>query len=244
MAVRRKVFRIEEMMQGETPEHMPVATAELAMCHHETLRELKALRALVERRAAAEPPAVANPDAEEVQRLKSELHKLYETVKHTKQEIAALQTAGLQGGHMSRVTNELGAVVGGAENATQRILSAAETIDEHANTLAVDLWNDHHVNLTQDIQEGVVRIFEACVFHDLTGQRIAKVTTALKAIEDHVARMVDIWGGPAAFEEFIADAANNHAPAPNLINGPRLDDEADHVNQGEIDAIFTTFRPS
>ena len=243
MPVQRKVFRVEEMLQRETPDLMPMASAELAMWHHETLRELKVLCAVVQRQTAAPPPS-ANPDPKEVQLLKSELHKLYETIKHTKQEIAALHCSGFEGGQMAQVNNELGAVVGSAENATQRILTAAEAIDEHANTLAADLLSDHQMNLTQDIQERVVRIFEACVFHDLTGQRIAKVTAALKVIEEHVARMVDIWGGPEAFGEFISVAASKRASTPNLINGPRLDAETDHVTQGEIDGIFTTFRPA
>jgi chemotaxis protein CheZ len=241
MAVRRKVFRIEEMMLGETPDLMPVANTEFAMCQHETLRELKALRAMVERRAA--PPASEHPDAQEVQRLKSEIHRLYETVKHTKQEVAALHAAGFQGGRLTRVANELGAVLGGAESATHRILTAAETIDANANTLADELKSEQQRNLTQGIQDDVVRIFEACVFHDLTGQRIAKVSVALKAIEDHVSRMIELWGGPEAFKEFMP-ATNGHEAGSKLLNGPRLGDEIDHVNQNEIDSIFASFRPT
>jgi chemotaxis protein CheZ len=240
MPVRRKVFRIEEMAQAEAPDLMPAATGEFAMCHHVTLRELKALRAMVERRGA---PSEPEPHMNEVQQLKSELQQLYETVKNTMQEFAALHAAGFEGGQMAGVTNELGAVVGSAENATQRILTAAETIDEHASTLSAGLRSDHQLGLAQDIQDGVVRIFEACVFHDLTGQRIAKVTAALKVVEDHVGRMITIWGGPDAFAEFIPAASKLRATCP-LINGPRLGDETDHVDQSGIDAIFAAFRPT
>jgi chemotaxis protein CheZ len=241
MPVRHKVFRVEKVMQGEAPDFMTAATAELAMCHHETLRELKALRAIMEQRSAG-VVAAGDAMAGEAQRLKSELQKLQETVTHTKQELAALQASG-QGAAMVRVASELGAVVGSAENATQRILTAAETIDTHANTLAANLVSEQHLHLTQDIQDGVINIFEACVFHDLTGQRIAKVTSALKLIEDHVARMIAIWGGPEAFVEFMPAKTNGGARAGTLINGPRLEDEADHVTQNEIDAIFAAFRP-
>jgi chemotaxis protein CheZ len=240
MPIRRKIFRVEEMVQGGAPDLMPVATAELAMCHHETLRELKALRAMLERRGAG---GVASGEAmaDEAQLLKSELQQLHETITRTKQEIAALHATGSHGGAMLRVASELGAVVGSTENATQRILAAAETIDTHANTLAADLVSEQHMNITQDIQDGVVRIFEACVFHDLTGQRIAKVTSALKLIEDHVARMIDIWGGPQAFAELVPAKANGEARERPLLNGPRLDEEAGHVTQNEIDAIFAAF---
>ena len=47
--------------------------------------------------------------------------------------------------------------------------------------------------LAQDIRDQVIRIFDACNFQDLAGQRIAKVLATLKFIEDRIARMMDIW---------------------------------------------------
>ena len=50
----------------------------------------------------------------------------------------------------------------------------------------------------------MVSIFEACNFQDLTGQRIKKVMTTMKFIENHITVMMDIWGG--------VDAIKAHAP--------------------------------
>src|SRR6266852_1284870 len=90
----------------------------------------------------------------------------------------------------------------------------------------------------EEIQERVVSIFEACNFQDLTGQRISKVMTTMKFIENHIVVMMDIWGG--------VDAIKAHAPAiideregdDRLLNGPKLDGDAGHASQNDIDALF------
>ena len=55
------------------------------------------------------------------------------------------------------------------------------------------------------MQERVIKIFEACNFQDLTGQRITKVVATLKFIETHIVRMMEIWGGLEAFKDIEAE---------------------------------------
>jgi chemotaxis regulatin CheY-phosphate phosphatase CheZ len=43
------------------------------------------------------------------------------------------------------------------------------------------------------MNEAVVKIFEACNFQDLTGQRITKVVRALSFIEERVEAMMGVW---------------------------------------------------
>jgi chemotaxis protein CheZ len=139
---------------------------------------------------------------------------------------------------MAKVNGELGAVVGGTEQATQQILEAAEAIDQAASAMAKVTSPDQHKILSEDIQERVVSIFEACNFQDLTGQRISKVMTTMKFIESHITVMMDIWGG--------VDAIKAHAPAiedtrdadAKLLNGPKLDGDVGHASQDDIDALF------
>jgi chemotaxis protein CheZ len=96
---------------------------------------------------------------------------------------------------------------------------------------------DQQKILSEEIQERVVSIFEACNFQDLTGQRINKVMTTMKFIENHINAMMDIWGG--------VDAIKAHAPAivddregdAKLLNGPKLDGDAGHASQNDIDAL-------
>src|SRR5207302_1956515 len=84
---------------------------------------------------------------------------------------------------------ELGAVVGGTEQATQQILEATEAIDQAATALSRNTSPDQQKLLSEEIQERVVSIFEACNFQDLTGQRISKVMNTMKFIEQHISAM-------------------------------------------------------
>jgi chemotaxis protein CheZ len=92
--------------------------------------------------------------------------------------------------------------------------------------------------IAQDIQDRVIQIFEACNFQDLTGQRITKVMATLKFIEDHVIRMMEIWGGIEAFKDFEDAAHATHDKEIRLVNGPRLEEDQGHASQDDIDALF------
>jgi chemotaxis protein CheZ len=117
------------------------------------------------------------------------------------------------------------------EMATQKILHQAEGIDECAKALAASLTDDYTRGLAQDIQDHTVQIYEASNFQDIAGQRIAKVIETLNLIELQLSAMLTRCSGGAA--EPLARAAEN-----GLINGPRLDGDAGHASQIEIDEMF------
>jgi chemotaxis protein CheZ len=237
MAAPRKIFRIEELAQARAGDS--AAPAEDLLRHAEIMDLLGAMHALMQaqfgrRHVPGEAGAASDSEAE---RLKRELHLIYQAIGRTKQELAELHVSGFRGPRMARVTNELDAVVGGTERATQSILAAAEDIDQAAGTLAAAIKGEVAHGLTQDIQDRVIQIFEACNFQDLTGQRIAKVMATLKFIEEHVMRMIEIWGGLEAFAPFTAAAARPPADS-RLVHGPRLDGEPGHASQDDIDLMF------
>jgi chemotaxis protein CheZ len=128
-------------------------------------------------------------------------------------------------------------VVESAERATQQILGAAEDIEDAANTLSASLKNQQEKALALDIQDSVLRIFEACNFQDLTGQRIAKVLTTLKFVEERIATMIEIWGGIDAFRTYAA-TAEREIDRNKMLHGPKLDGAEGHVSQDDVDAIF------
>ena len=70
---------------------------------------------------------------EQCEKLKVELDLIYDAINRTKREIAVLHGKSFSGEEMARVNGELGAVVGGTEEATQQILEAAESIDQSAS---------------------------------------------------------------------------------------------------------------
>jgi chemotaxis protein CheZ len=232
---RRKIFRIE----ATTGAAHARAAGNSHASHHEILAELKALRAIIEPQEAIQQVLDAyRTQIAEAHKLKAELDLISTAIARTKTEIATLHVTGFDGPEMTRVTDELDAVVDGTEQATQQILAAAEVIDQSADTLSASVRSRQDRMLAADIQEQVIQVFEACNFQDIAGQRIGKVVAALKFIETHIARMVEIWGGLDAFAEVAPAAMAARAGGKGLLTGPRLAGDAGHADQDEIDALF------
>jgi chemotaxis protein CheZ len=239
MQARRKPFRVETMNRpsgranGHAHGHHPAH-------HDEILSELRALRTLVKPSEQVTQQMVDGYKAQiaEAAKLKTELDIIQDAINQTKQEIATVHVTGFEGPEMARVTNELDAIVGGTQTATETILSNAEEIDQLASTLAPRLKDEQSLALAQDMQERVIKIFEACNFQDLTGQRITKVVSTLKFIETHIVRMMEIWGGLEAFKGIEAEQMAAREGDAALLNGPKVAGEAGHASQDDIDALF------
>jgi chemotaxis protein CheZ len=255
MPVHRKRFRIEQAFVGEAP--MPsAADGDVGPMHREIMNELRAIRAQMGRpvngagkkavgesvtREVAETHALLETyraQIEQCEKLKVELDLIHDAITRTKREIAVLHGKSFNGEEMARVTGELGAVVGGTEEATQHILEAAEAIDNAATALSKVTSPDQQKLLGEEIQERVVSIFEACNFQDLTGQRINKVMTTMKFIETHINVMMDIWGGVDAIKACAPPIGDDRKGDDRLLNGPKLDGDDGHASQNDIDALF------
>jgi chemotaxis protein CheZ len=252
MPVQRKRFRIEDVGY-EAASMQEMADAGPMPYHNEIMSELRAIRAQMGGAPATEPTAPeAAPRSENVQatldayraqieqceKLKVELDLIHEAISRTKREIAMLHGKSFSGDEMTKVTGELGAVVGGTEEATQQILEAAEAIDEAASAMGKTQSADQQARLSQDIQERVITIFEACNFQDLTGQRINKVMQTMKFIEHHINVMMEIWGGVDAIKAHAPPVVDERVGDARLLNGPKGLGEEGHASQGDIDALF------
>ncbi|RAI35807.1 protein phosphatase CheZ [Rhodoplanes serenus] len=252
----RKLFRIEQYRPVDevtagvagaavaASDGVPPASAndaDAALRHLEVITEIRGVRALIEGRAREAQEALDKVQAQfkELHKLKVELDVIESAITETKRELATIHVTGFNGQDMSRVANELDAVVDDTEQATQAILGAVEDIDARADALASGLTDDAHRATAREIQDCVIRIFEACNFQDLTGQRISKVVAALKFIEDHIRRMEEIWGGIEAFGT-VAPVVQvpEQTEEDKLLNGPKLDGDIGHASQDDIDALF------
>jgi chemotaxis protein CheZ len=257
MSVRRKRFRVEEVSFGSTPMPVEVDDGDGIPMHREIMSELRAIRdqmaaphrgsAAVESVGDAVTKEVADAKAlletyraqiEQCEKLKVELDLIHDAINRTKREIAVLHGKSFDGDEMSKVTGELGAVVGGTEEATQQILEAAEAIDQASSAMTKVNSPDQQKLLTEEIQERVISIFEACNFQDLTGQRIGKVMTTMKFIENHINVMMDIWGGVDAIRAHAPPIIDDREGDAKLLNGPKLDGDPGHASQNDIDALF------
>ena len=208
--MQRKVFRVEQMLGSRV-----------------------AVRPLDAAKHAAQPVRAERPatDDGKLPALKRELALLADAIVRHKRELAALMGDGNER-RMTRAAGELGAAIEGMEKATVKILQSTEVIDDSARALAASLKAGYEHGLAQDIQEQAVKIYEACNFQDLGGQRIGNVIATLNMIEDRVAGMLERdKGQPGAAE-------GKPAPRPELLNGPRLDGASGHTSQRDIDKMF------
>jgi chemotaxis protein CheZ len=256
MSINRKRFRVEQAILGDAPMEMPaVAEADTGPMHREIMNELRAIRAQMAtptrvgsetvqeaaNRELAETQALLDTyraQIEQCEKLKIELDLIHDAINRTKREIAVLHGKSFNGDEMAKVNGELGAVVGGTEQATQQILEAAESIDNAASALSKNTSLDQQKILSEEISERVVSIFEACNFQDLTGQRISKVMTTMKFIEQHINEMMNIWGGVDAIKAHAPPIVDTREGDAKLLNGPKLDGDAGHASQDDIDAMF------
>ena len=255
MPVHRRRFRIEEAISGDI--QLPAEVdSELGPMHIEIMNELRAIRAQMggartsavtetigeaATREAAEAQVMLDSyraQIEQCEKLKVELDLIYDAITRTKREIAVLHGKSFNGEEMAKVNGELGAVVGGTEEATQQILEATEAIDNAATALSKVTSADQQKLLSEEIQERVVSIFEACNFQDLTGQRIKKVMTTMKFIEHHITVMMEIWGGVDAIKAHSPSAIDDRVGDARLLNGPKLPGDTGHASQDDIDAMF------
>jgi chemotaxis protein CheZ len=256
MAVHRKRYRIEEAIGIDVPVVSEAEDGDIGPMHREIMAELRALRAQMANSTKSAAAAVVEDTAsremaetqalldtyraqiEQCEKLKVELDLIHDAISRTKREIAVLHGKSFNGEEMAKVNGELGAVVGGTEQATQQILEAVEAIDQAASALANNVTPDQQKRLSEDIQERVVSIFEACNFQDLTGQRISKVMQTMKFIEQHINEMMNIWGGVDAIKSHVPAIVDTREGDARLLNGPKLDGDAGHASQDDIDAMF------
>ena len=256
MPVHRKRFRIEESFFGAAPIAADDDASAMPM-HREIMSELRAIREQMASPHRGGPAADGATDPspqhandaqvllqtyraqiEQCEKLKVELDLIHDAINRTKREIAVLHGKSFDGEEMAKMTGELGAVVGGTEEATQQILEATEAIDQAATALAKVTSPDQQRLLSEEIQERVVSIFEACNFQDLTGQRISKVMATMKFIEHHITVMMDIWGGIDAIKAHAPGAVDDRVGDARLLNGPKLAGDTGHASQDDIDAMF------
>ena len=108
------------------------------------------------------------------------MEALGRTIARAKAEIAALRVDDITDNHIPFATDELDAIVEHTATATNAILKAARR------------WMRLRGSVTGEpaarLQDATTRIYEACSFQDITGQRITKVVATLKTIEAKVAR--------------------------------------------------------
>ena len=137
-----RVFRVERANRNsnDKPSIVSCSSSEQER-HQEIMSALAALREHADPQESFSQQVVetCQRDLQEAQKIKDELTQIHTAIAETKREIATLHDAGREDLKVSRMTDELGAIVKGTEQAIEEILSAAEEIDNKAANLIAAL---------------------------------------------------------------------------------------------------------
>lgn len=148
-----------------------------------------------------------------------------------RRDLAALQANDMRVRDLPGATDELSAVVAATESATNSILDAVEGIEKLAGAMPAEAGDP--------IRDGVTRIYEACNFQDITGQRITKVVNVLKEVDRTVLGLMEAFGivlDPAAARALASAPPKTKGGEADLLNGPQLPTAAH--DQASVDALF------
>lgn len=165
-----------------------------------------------------------------------EIAKLASYIGEAKNEIFAIQTNARAEDAISDASLHLEEVVKATEEATNKIMDAADAVQNAASGIGGEK--------EQKIMDATTIIYDSCAFQDITGQRIKKVITLLENIEDRVNKLNGIFGAaPTVAVEVEPEKDPSKIIVPkddkDLLNGPQH--EGKGSSQDEIDALLAKF---
>jgi chemotaxis protein CheZ len=176
-------------------------------------------------------------DAKQIDHIQTEIADISGRIKATKVEMAALRHPLAGDDKFVQASQELSAVVSATEGATNAIMACAEELEEIISELKASMPEGYQADRVNDMVEVVVRIYEACNFQDLTGQRITKVVRALTFIEERVDAMMGLWNR-REFEAMPLPPSVTKKDEDLDLHGPAQGGVDGNVTQDDIDALF------
>lgn len=160
------------------------------------------------------------------------LASLSEYIHAARSEIADIRPDEVKEDFLPRATDELDAIVEATADATNSIMDAVEMVEDVMGRVEGDDAGK--------LIDATTKIYEACTFQDITGQRITKVVTMLKHIEDKIDAMLGhVPARNVEKAEKTAETGPKEVTDEDLLNGPGLKEEAQ--SQEDIDALLASF---
>ena len=154
-----------------------------------------------------------------------ELNQLSAHITETKTEIADLRPGEIKA-QIPVAGDQLGAIVKSTELATNTIMEAAEEIMAGSG--------DDAAAHRAAVEDACMRIFEACSFQDITGQRVTKVVKTLSHIDERLTTLLEALGAELA--DIPVEPESQPEGDAALMTGPALEGEG--IDQDEVDALL------
>lgn len=163
----------------------------------------------------------------------TELEDLARYIQQAKYDIAQIKPKDISTDYIPNATDELDAVVGATEEATNKIMDVCDEITALSEKCSEEV-KTQLIGCT-------TKVFEACNFQDITGQRITKVVETLKHIDARIEAITKAMGDEIHHDLKLGDKGPKHIhaadPEKGLLNGPQLAKNA--INQDEIDRLLS-----
>ncbi len=161
-----------------------------------------------------------------------ELRDLHQIIEDARREIGLSRPGEIKHKHIPSATDELDAVVAATAEATGTIMDCCEAIETGCTGL--------DPAQAEPISGAVMKIYEACSFQDITGQRITKVVRTLKEIDGKVDSLLSLLGADK-MAQIEGESDSTKAPQGDaaLLNGPQLPGAG--ISQSDIDKLLAEF---
>lgn len=162
--------------------------------------------------------------AQDLNFMQEEISRLVSYIESAKKEIFSMGGDEKSATSITDASLHLDAVIKATEDASNSIMDSADVIQAAVQGVGGDK--------EKQIIDATTRIYEACNFQDISGQRLNKVIRLLSHIEERILALNDLFGKAPATKP-----ANDAVPSDNdLLNGPQLK----ATSQADIDALFAS----
>ncbi len=167
--------------------------------------------------------------------LKRELVGLFHYIRRVRREIAAIYRPADGDHQFDGMADQLDAIVGSTEEATNTIMEAMEHNDELLARLREEITDPNLLACLDKIAENGVAVFEACSFQDITGQRVSKAVKSVTYVEERINALIGIWGKDE-LEKVDVKPDREKTADEKLMHGPQLPGQG--ISRDEIDKLF------
>ncbi len=155
-------------------------------------------------------------DPQELKTLLKHVEMIKNSFNHIRQEARDI----LHDSNIGDAKDNLQDVLVHSEQATVSILESATQVGSLAGQAGVP------PKIKEQINQQVGKIFEACSFQDITGQRLKRIAKQLDAIEKNLENIVAVAKSPVT----------SKSEKEKLMSGPQLSGSA--PSQADIDRMF------
>ncbi len=171
--------------------------------------------------------------AQQSEQIDNNLGELANKLEMAKVELSGIRHPRANEDQLAMALFELDEIISATQSATGVILNAAEKILTLVSQETTD--KAAAAQIANEMMNEATKIFEACNFQDLTGQRVQKVVDTFLKIEEHMSAIIKGLGKDS-FDHIPVGEERHASRDGTVLTGPSQENMGN--NQDDIDALF------